>query len=313
MTKEYLSEFARRVTGRMVFNKLHIGDTFRFELDPDMRLSGIARGPWIKTSARGYTHAETGGKYKVGSINVATVLETLLAKNPSDKKIYGWLLEFYIGRKRGFPARLQFPTKEAAYAFVEKRNLHNKIVSLSPITEIVNETIAPRTNPRRKIPSAYYKGFIIQKDDGAFYVFDVTGQRVGAFRGIPEAKKAVDAYINKVWRKRGMEYPVKGLRNPLTRGETRAVKAEARIHAGIRGKGRYYKGVAEGMRDIAAQYGKNPPETKIYERVVEVVAVKGPGHKCDAACKRARHTYVHKFTRKSGVYGSADGSRIIIH
>lgn len=65
--------------------------------------------------------------------------------------------------------------------------------------------------------------------------------------------------------------------------------------------------------DIFKQFEENPPETKIYERVIEVVAVKGPGHRCDAACKRARHTYVHKFTRKSGVYGSADGSKISIH
>jgi hypothetical protein len=55
---------------------------------------------------------------------------------------------------------------------------------------------------------------------------------------------------------------------------------------------------------------KNPP-VKIYEKLVEIVAVKGPGHPCDAACKRARHTYVHKFTSRPSIYGMPDGSLVI--
>jgi hypothetical protein len=56
----------------------------------------------------------------------------------------------------------------------------------------------------------------------------------------------------------------------------------------------------------------NPGElTPIYGRVKSVLAVKGPGHICDAACKRAHHTYVHKFRDKVGMYGRPDGSVLL--
>jgi hypothetical protein len=63
---------------------------------------------------------------------------------------------------------------------------------------------------------------------------------------------------------------------------------------------------------------RNPPgrgETQIYDRVLRIEAVKGPGHKCDAACRRAGHRYYHNYSRKekAGVYGSADHKKIIIH
>ncbi len=50
---------------------------------------------------------------------------------------------------------------------------------------------------------------------------------------------------------------------------------------------------------------------EIYDRVQEIIAVKGPGHLCDAACKRARHTYRHKFTKKHKIYGNKNGSLTI--
>lgn len=59
---------------------------------------------------------------------------------------------------------------------------------------------------------------------------------------------------------------------------------------------------------------RNPhgDRVKIYDRVIEVVARKGPGHHCDAECARANHTYIHKFgRRKSGVWGEPDGSLLI--
>jgi hypothetical protein len=58
----------------------------------------------------------------------------------------------------------------------------------------------------------------------------------------------------------------------------------------------------------ALAVNKEQAPVKVYERIKEIIAVKGPGHRCDAACKRARHTYVHRFTRRAGVYGMPDGS-----
>jgi len=66
-----------------------------------------------------------------------------------------------------------------------------------------------------------------------------------------------------------------------------------------------------------ALLGYNPPkrkrnpkgETEIYAHLREIVATKGPGHlNCDAACRRARHTYRHVFTSGPPVLGKPDGS-----
>lgn len=114
-------------------------------------------------------------------------------------------------------------------------------------------------------------------------------------------------------------------KNPLTRRETKAVKAEARIHKAI--KKPFYKGVAEGMNDIAAQYGtnsgarkqkkknpcENPAAVKVYERIEEIIARKGPGHRCDAECRAAGHLYRHKFSKRHNarIFGNRDGSLTI--
>jgi hypothetical protein len=103
--------------------------------------------------------------------------------------------------------------------------------------------------------------------------------------------------------------------NPLTRMETGRIKAEAKVHESLgrtAAKKAYYRGMAEGMKDIAAEFGTNPPLTKIYDRILEVYAQKGPGHKCDAACKRANHIYRHKFTGKHAIYGTHDGNMLIV-
>jgi hypothetical protein len=49
----------------------------------------------------------------------------------------------------------------------------------------------------------------------------------------------------------------------------------------------------------AILYKKNPPQ--IYGWVTRIEAVKGPGHKCDAECRRHGHRYYHDFSRKNRV------------
>jgi len=61
----------------------------------------------------------------------------------------------------------------------------------------------------------------------------------------------------------------------------------------------------EGRRIIRG----NPPEVPIYHDIVAMVASKkGMPHNCDAACKRADHTYIHYFKKGAGVFGEDDGS-----
>jgi hypothetical protein len=56
---------------------------------------------------------------------------------------------------------------------------------------------------------------------------------------------------------------------------------------------------------------RNPPGVKIYERLSKVYAQKGPGHKCDPACKRAGHWYYHVFTSRPKMYGLSNGDVLI--
>lgn len=56
----------------------------------------------------------------------------------------------------------------------------------------------------------------------------------------------------------------------------------------------------------------NPPgATVVYHRLLRIEARKGPGHRCDAGCKRANHSYFHDFGPGAVVYGLPDGSLVI--
>jgi len=85
----------------------------------------------------------------------------------------------------------------------------------------------------------------------------------------------------------------------------------ARIEARtVRGVKRWMVVQPLGARRQRRAPASNPRRpTEIYAHLREIVATKGPGHlNCDAACKRARHTYRHVFTSGPPVLGLADGS-----
>lgn len=72
---------------------------------------------------------------------------------------------------------------------------------------------------------------------------------------------------------------------------------------------RLLRGIAHGMVPR-----RNPASTEIYRDIVEIVARKGPGHKCDPACKKAGHTYIHRFKKRgTRVFGNPDGSLTIVN
>ena len=51
---------------------------------------------------------------------------------------------------------------------------------------------------------------------------------------------------------------------------------------------------------------------KIYDRVLAVTAVKGKGeHRCDDACRRLAHRYIHRFKTKEPLIGNKDGTLTI--
>lgn len=55
------------------FRDLGIGERFRFA--SEKQYLSMARGPWVKLSARKYRHAETGLEATVGSVNVEVIAE----------------------------------------------------------------------------------------------------------------------------------------------------------------------------------------------------------------------------------------------
>lgn len=65
-----------------------------------------------------------------------------------------------------------------------------------------------------------------------------------------------------------------------------------------------------GFRTYAVKK-KNPARPIVYHRLLRIEAQKGPGHRCDAACKRANHSYYHDFTKGAVVYGNPDGSVLV--
>jgi hypothetical protein len=71
---------------------------------------------------------------------------------------------------------------------------------------------------------------------------------------------------------------------------------------------RFLRGLHHGMTPRTKKNwpcpSENFPPVEIYAQVKEIVAVKGPGHRCDAACKRAGHTYRHVFKKRVGIYGN---------
>lgn len=156
------------------------------------------------------------------------------------------------------------------------------------IFEVIDYSVAEKGKPKKRTVEA------ISAHEA---IYRVTGNRpalarmgVNVWRASGKSNSAIWVYLLKET-------------IPLTRSQW---EAEAL---------RKSKVMRKGLIQNRATYPiSNPPETKIYERVCEIVAIKGPGHKCDAACKRARHTYRHTFSKKHniGVYGSPDSKKIIL-
>lgn len=86
-------------------------------------------------------------------------------------------------------------------------------------------------------------------------------------------------------------------------GLRKAIAAERRAkkRLGVKGLG----------KRPPARRVKNPRRPVIYHRLLRIEARKGPGHRCDAGCKKANHSYFHDFTAGAVVYGNPDGSVLV--
>lgn len=67
-----------------------------------------------------------------------------------------------------------------------------------------------------------------------------------------------------------------------------------------------------GVRKKNPKRRRNPGgKPVIYHRLLRIEARKGPGHRCDAGCKKANHSYFHDFNAGAVVYGNPDGSVLV--
>jgi hypothetical protein len=64
-----------------LFKQLTVGTRFIFKSEVDFPWSGMARGPWVKVSARKYRHLHTNDEHGVGTIRV----EVIPANDPPDR------------------------------------------------------------------------------------------------------------------------------------------------------------------------------------------------------------------------------------
>jgi hypothetical protein len=58
----------------MKFKDLYLNESFRFQGEYDFPYSGIAKGPWIKLSARKYKHPKGETIHRVGSIHAEVII-----------------------------------------------------------------------------------------------------------------------------------------------------------------------------------------------------------------------------------------------
>ena len=161
----------------------------------------------------------------------------------------------------GLPSRLQFPTKEKAYEYMETQNLRH-VVSLAPITKTVKKFLSQVKNPACLVPGRK-NPVRVRKLPG------------GGYRVTHDGKVSA----------------------------ARTTKKRATAQA------RLLRGVKHGMiprKNPAVHRPAKPME--IYGRLLRIEAQKGPGHVCDAQCKKANHCYYHDFSRHARVFGMPDGS-----
>lgn len=152
-----------------------------------------------------------------------------------------------------------------------------------------------------------YKGYIIIYNGPKNYdvlMPDEGYKFVGNYISLGEAKRNIDIRSR-------IDNPVK-LRKLPGRERYRVyeggkIRAKSTTKKKAKAQVKFLRGLSHGMKPR-----KNAP-LEVYQDVVEIVARKGPGHKCDAKCKRANHTYRHKFSQKHHVtiFGNSDGSLTI--
>jgi len=153
----------------------------------------------------------------------------------------------------------------------------------------------------------------------AFPELEHTGIRPG------QAASAIERHKGKVFRRlaaetrRQLEPHVK---EPRRRSPGRptvapheALTAKCKVCGQFHGKGphRFH---GEGSFHQTHLFSFNPDTTtmptKIYDQVLSVVAKKGRGHSCSPACRRANHTYIHRFKSRPPMTGSADRQTLMI-
>jgi len=166
-------------------------------------------------------------------------------------------------------------------------------------------------NPETKI-------YIKKGPGGEIEVRYVDGERV-FLKKIKAGSKALLRSLKSGWYKAKLHFgnavtEVRPLKQNPYRVSTRRVY-EASGKSAQREKPRpTYKERSTALKHVNVKRKRKNPnedETLIYGRLMRIEAQKTQPHRCDAACRRARHQYFHDFKKGSEIWGLPDGSLVV--
>jgi hypothetical protein len=273
-------------------------------------------------------HKKIPGEYYAGMADGMEDIKKEYSKNP----VYGWVVEFRHG---GQIAHQQFPTEKAARDFIVRKKIQNKVISVSPIIRIANETISanPVVSFDRKLDDAIRQH---QKMFGsvARRLMDIRlVPKDHIFNGSPETYVITSAKGTSYHQRRYLKNPVVPFRQKAISSTGKRTSPETMLRTQLWNVAQTVTNdpqkaamLVDAFYDVIAQrqshalkgklipFGHNPAGgmIKIYERCIEIKASKaGLKHHCDEKCRRAGHNYKHGFAKKACIYGLPDGSLLI--
>ena len=290
----------------MTFRNLAVGTHFRFAFPwhPD-------RGPWIKVSRNLYRSVKGGQftqDYSIGTGKHSPSPKAQVILEPQGEMIREHAGE--MGNPRTTAHRpsstgRRLPFIEAGWLYFQDHKGRVRRIAVGDLSPGQKRKLLGKKEPLRGFEQ--YESDWKKEPLRGFEQYE-SDWDVGTIRGVknPYDRKGAIAYISRI-------------KNDAKRNY--AQMWFAHITQGLTKQDPSFYGIsvlaAQAVRMQLEEFGvtqetENPSRTKIYSHIIEIKASKaGMPHKCNSACKRAGHQYVHHFKRGNPIYG-AEGGKLSI-